>query len=137
MTVGFDEGGPVGQRIERTAPSRGLHSAGNIILPAAVSGDEKKTLRNDKAIEEARRFETDRNTIWRDGSALPGETCAAAIVGFVEGSGSMSEQEERIVKEKVGMSKRGEMGGLEPMGRGLGRLKDMEVRKDGKRSPGA
>lgn len=81
--------------MEQVEPLRGLLFPGNIVMPDEASGEYEKRRRNDKAIETAHLFETDPQAFWTDGSALPGGTCASAVVGFVEGEESEDQQREK------------------------------------------
>ena len=106
--IGTNTGDTDGPDIERVGPSRGLRFPGNIILPEMATGEKERARHREKAIEVARSFETDTKTVWTDGSALPGGTCAAAVVRFVEGEGVSRRQENRVVVERKGILRRGE-----------------------------
>ena len=63
---------------------RGLFFPGDIEFPPRATQDDQKKERNRRALEEARKWEKDPNTLWTDGSAFPPRVAAAAVVGFVE-----------------------------------------------------
>ena len=89
--------------LEQVRAPRGLRFPGSIVMPEMASGEEERTLRGEKAIRTAQFFETDTRAIWTDGSALPGGTCAAAVVGFVEGFEDSDQDSNRVVRERVGL----------------------------------
>ena len=88
--------------LEQVRAPRGLRFPGSIVMPEMASGEER-TLRGEKAIRTAQLFETDTRAIWTDGSALLAGTCAAAVVGFVEGFEDSDQDSNRVVRERVGV----------------------------------
>ena len=95
-----------------SAPTRWEEIQGTLNKSCFFSGQRYKYRphRNEAAIETARRYESDCRSFWTDGSALAGGVGAAAVVGFVEGSVDEGGQENRMVRQKRGVVKRGERG---------------------------
>ena len=91
---------------------------GDILIPPLVSSDEEKAERNQRALDEARRWEEDPNTLWTDGSALPSGVAAASVVGYVRGD----PEQDRSCHRRITIMSRGRLGnGTVPKRRERGR----------------
>ena len=92
---------------ERTSPPRGLRFPGQITIPVTTSGEEAKKERVSRAITYARSFESNTETFWTDGSALPGGAGAGAVVGFVEGYVETDPCKQKVEKKREGIVRSG------------------------------
>lgn len=69
--------------VKRSTLSQGRAFPGTVDIPPAVSGEDKKKM-IEAAVEEARGFERDPDTIWTDGSRLASGGVGGAIAWYEE-----------------------------------------------------
>ena len=99
-----------GGRLERISTPGGLFSPGVIAIPSVARTAQQKQERNRAALEEARKWEEDPNTLWTDGSALPSGVCAVAVVGYLDQQATQSIELDRYTIPRRTVSSRPRIG---------------------------
>ena len=94
--------------VERTLTPRGLRFPGLVDVPLAVTGEDEKERRNDRARAFASTFEETEHTFWTDGSAYPGGVAAGAVVTYLVDQ-DMSD-DDPLTAPRVEVERRGIVG---------------------------